>query len=314
MKAYTHFFYLLLLFACLALSCEEEFIPDVPIEEPQLVVEGYIEGGDRALPPYVFLTRSIPFFQELDSTQFDNLFVSGAEVYVRESDREVQLAEVCFAELTPEQRELAQGFLGIDPDGVGLNFCVYLDPTFQIVGEVGKTYELEIRVEGKILTALTTITNPVPLDSLRFQQPPGDPSDTLRELEVLIRDPVDEANFYRYFTQTNSGPLQAPFGSVFDDALINGKEFRFPLPRAEGPDADFDPETFGLYRLGDTILVKWCSIDETHFNFWNTLEFNQANQGPFSSYTLIDGNVEGGLGIWGGYAARYYNLIVEDSE
>jgi hypothetical protein len=313
MKALIYRFFLLL-FSVLALSCEKEFIPDIPLEEPQLVVEGYIEAGDRALPPYVFLTRSIPFFQELDSAQFDNLFVSGAEIYVRESDREIQLTEVCFADLTPEQRELAQAFLGINPDEAGLNFCVYLDPTFQFLGEVGKTYELEVRAEGKVLRAQTTIANPVPLDSLRFQQPPGEPSDSLRELEVLIRDPAQEVNFYRYFTQTNSEPLRAPFASVFDDALFNGKEFSFPLPRAEAPDADFDPETFGLYRLGDTLLVKWCTLDEAHFDFWNTLEFNQANQGPFSSYTLVEDNVEGGLGVWGGYAARYYNLIVEDSE
>ncbi len=313
MKTLINRFYLFLL-SVLALSCEREFIPDIPLEEPQLVVEGYIEAGDRALPPYVFLTRSIPFFQELDSAQFDNLFVSGAEIYVRESDREIQLTEVCFADLTPEQRELARAFLGINPDEAGLNFCVYLDPTFQFLGEVGKTYELEVRAEGKVLRAQTTIANPVSLDSLRFKQPPGDPSDTLRELEVLIRDPASEANFYRYFTQINSEPLRAPFASVFDDALINGKEFRFPLPKAEAPDADFDPETFGLYRLGDTLLVKWCTLDEAHFNFWNTLEFNQANQGPFSSYTLVEDNVEGGLGVWGGYAARYYNLIVEDSE
>ena len=53
------------------------------------------------------------------------------------------------------------------------------------------------------------------------------------------------------------------------------------------------------------------SIGEEQFNFWNTLEFSRANQGPFSSYTRIDHNVEGGLGIWGGIAARYYPLTVD---
>ncbi|MBK8777276.1 MAG: hypothetical protein IPO25_07635 [Saprospiraceae bacterium] len=32
--------------------------------------------------------------------------------------------------------------------------------------------------------------------------------------------------------------------------------------------------------------------------FWNTLEFNKGSQGPFSSYTTINSNIIGGLGIW----------------
>ncbi len=294
------------------MACEKEFIPDIPIEPAQLVVEGYIEAGDQPRPPYVFLTRSIPFFQELDSTQLSNLFVNGAEVFVREGDREIQLTEVCLSSLSPEQQELAQAFFGFDLQGSGVDFCVYIDDSFSMLGEVGKTYELEVRFENQLLQAFTTITSLVPLDSFQFQQPPGDTSDFLRELEVLLRDPATEANFYRYFTQINNEPLRSPSQSVVDDAFFNGQEFRFPLPKADGPDEEFDLETFGLYTLGDTVLIKWVTIDEAHYNFWNTLEFNRINQGPFSSYTQIDNNINGGLGIWGGYAAHYYELIVED--
>ena len=306
-------FFLALFLVSLALAaCEKEFIPDIPLEEPELVVEGYIEAGDEPRPPYVFLTRSVPFFQEINSEQLNAIFVRNADVFVREGDREIKLTEVCLQDLTPEQRELAQAFFGLSTVDSNLNFCVYLDVTFSFLGEVGKTYELEVRVEDKVLTAQTTITPCVPLDSLRFRQPPGEPSDTLRELEVFLRDPPGQRDFYRYFTQINSEPQRSPFNSVFTDDLFDGQEFRFPLPRAEAPDVEFDPKTYGLYLLGDTVQVKWTTINEAHYNFWNTLEFNRANQGPFSSYTLIDNNIDGGLGIWGGYSAKYYDLIVED--
>jgi len=306
-------FYLLLSLAFTCTACEEEFIPDVPDTPPSLVVEGYIEGGERPSPPFVILTRSVPFFQEIDAEQFSQIFVRDAVIRVREGDREVTLQEVCLSELTPEQIALAQQLFGLDLSGVGFNFCVYVDLSFQMLGEVGKTYELEVEADGQQLRATTTIPPLVRLDSLAFFPTPGEPSDTLRELRIFFQEPGDETNFYRYQTQINSEPLRSPFNSVVDDRLINGKPVEVPLPKAEEPNTDFDPSTFGFYRLGDTVLVKWTTIDQAHFDFWNTLEFNRANQGPFSNYTVIDNNIEGGLGIWGGIGATYYpDLLVQD--
>ncbi len=307
-------FPLLLILAFSGLACEEEFIPDVPNTPPSLVVEGYIEGGDQPSPPFVILTRSVPFFQEIDSEEFSQIFVRDAVIRVREGDREVVLQEVCLSELTPEQIALAEQLFGLDLGNLGFDFCAYVDLSFQMVGEVGKTYELEVEAEDQRLTATTTIPPLVRLDSLRFFPTPGEPSDTLRELRIFFQEPAGQQNFYRYQTQINSEPLRSPFASVVDDRLINGKPVEVPLPKAEPPQADFDPSTFGFYRLGDTVLVKWMSIDQAHFDFWNTLEFNRANQGPFSNYTVIDNNIEGGLGIWGGIGGTYYpGLVVQDN-
>jgi len=304
---------LLLVLGFSGAACEEEFIPDVPNTPPSLVVEGYIEGGERPAPPFVILTRSVPFFQEIDSEQFSQIFVRDATIRVREGDREVVLQEVCLSELTPEQIALAEQLFGLDLGNLGFDFCAYADLSFQMLGEAGKTYELEVEADGQQLTATTTIPPAVRLDSLRFFPTPGEPSDTLRELRIFFQEPGSRQNFYRYQTQVNSEPLRSPFNSVVDDRLINGKQVEVPLPKAEPPEADFDPSTFGFYRLGDTVLVKWMTIDQAHFDFWNTLEFNRANQGPFSNYTVIDNNIEGGLGIWGGIGGTYYpGLVVQD--
>ena len=127
-----------------------------------------------------------------------------------------------------------------------------------------------------------------------------------------LDDPAGEANFYRYQVGINSSGYISPIASVLDDRLIDGQRASFPLFRPEPRGTmEFDFETFGLYRTGDTVSLKWISLDKAHFDFWNTLEFNSANQGPFSSYTLIDSNIEGGLGIWGGLSASYYELRVE---
>ena len=58
--------------------------------------------------------------------------------------------------------------------------------------------------------------------------------------------------------------------------------------------------------LAEREISKW----EVYRN-WNTLEFSNANQGPFASYTRLESNINGGLGIWGGLSVSYYTRVVE---
>jgi hypothetical protein len=293
------------------LSCEEEFIPEVVNTEDNIVVEGYIEGGDQPSPPYVILTRSLPFFSELSTEQFNTLFIHDAEVRVSDGEQTVNLTEICLDEIPPEFKDQVGAFLGISLDSVAINLCVYVDLTFSMLGQEGKNYDLRIETADKILTATTRIPEAIPLDSLYFLPPPGKPNDTLAQLRVFLDDPAATTDFYRYFTREGEEGLQRPFDSVTDDSFFDGQYFEFPLTKAEPFGGNFDQETFGLFRIGEDVTIKWMTIDEEQFNFWNTLEFSRTNQGPFSSYTRISHNINGGLGVWGGIAAKYYNLIVE---
>jgi len=298
-------------FAFVLFSCEEEFIPPVIAAEDQIVVEGYIEAGDRPTPPYVFLTRSFPFFSKLSQEDLNNAFIKDAEITVYDGEQTITLTELCLDDIPEEFRDQAADLLGVSVDSLGFNFCVYLDLSLQMMGEEGKTYELTVKTGDKIITASTTIPFAVPLDSIYFVPPPGEPNDTLAQLRIILNDPPGIPNYYRYFTREGEGPYLRPFASVTDDLLFEGQRFELPLSKAEAFDAEFDQATFGLFRLGEAASIKWMTLDEAQFNFWNTLEFSRANQGPFSSYTRIQHNVEGGLGIWGGIAARYYDITVE---
>ena len=48
--------FLFIPFLILLISCEEEYIPQDVFDKAEISVEGYIEYGDSALPPYVILT------------------------------------------------------------------------------------------------------------------------------------------------------------------------------------------------------------------------------------------------------------------
>ena len=302
---------ILLIFSGLLFSsCETEFIPEINNAPPDLVVEGHIEAGQNAIPPYVILTWSTPFFSAIDSSVIDDLFVHNAEVKVSVDNVDYSFTELCYNDLTTEQKKMFSNLLNVSLDSAGINFCVYVEPTFQLHGEIGKIYNLSIKAEGRELTASTTIPPHVKLDSLWFAQPPGTPSDTLRRLFCYINDNPGIPDFYRYFTGTNHGPLTPGFNSVTDDKFFNGLYFKFPLQRALDPGEDFDRLTYGLFHVGDTARIKWANLDADHYNFWNTLEFNRSNQGPFSSYTKVRTNIKGGLGIWGGYSVSNYTLVV----
>ncbi len=310
MSKIINYILVLLLAACLW-TCEEEFIPEIDDSPPEIVVEGYIEAGDNSTTPFVILTRSIPFFSQIDLNQVDDFFVRDALITVSSENRIVELQEFCLSELDQAQQQIAAELFGLDLDSANLDFCVYVDPTSSMSGQEGKKYDLKIEVEGKVITASTTLPELSEISNYSFVDTPGVSSDTLRELRITLADRQDEVNFYRYFTEVNEEGMLAAINSVLNDLFFDGDEFEFPLPKAEAGDVEFDFESYGYYRVGDTVDIKFCTIDEAHYDFWSTLEFNRANQGPFSSYTKISYNIEGGIGIWGGYSSSIKRLIVE---
>ena len=292
-------------------ACEKEYVPNLPTQAEDVVVEGYIEAGNNATPSYVILTKSLPFFREISNT--NNLFVKGAEIWVSNGKDSVRLQEYCWQDLDPSVRAQAAKTFGIDLDSVSttFNFCVYLDFSQKIKGEAGKTYSLRIKTaDGRNLSAVTTIPRAVPIDSAIFIKPPGvNENDTMAQMRAYINEPSG-VDFYRYFTSVNGDAYIAGANSVTDDAFFDGKNTYFNLFKSEPRNGESDPSVFGLWKRGDTISVKFCTIDKGHFDFWSTLEFNANSGGPFSSYTRVKHNITGGLGIWGGYNATYYDAIV----
>jgi hypothetical protein len=301
------------------LSCEREITVDLPTPKDQIVVEGYIENG---LPPYVFLTRNSPFFGGIDLNDLSAYFVRGAKIVVSEGDNQVELVEYSsdLINLLPEDEKKALADLfGISLDSTGLlpDFSIYSVPlSSTFVGEFGKKYDLYILADGKELRATTSIPFPVTFDSLWVEPHPNPENDTLVNLYGQIKDPDTTGNYYRYFTRRNSGPYVTGFTTVFDDIVINGKLFPIQIPYGvdrTDRDQEFDPNTFGYWKKGDTCYVRLSMLDRPHYEFWRTLENERNNQGsPFGSFTKVKTNIKGGLGIWGGYGSSINVYIPQE--
>jgi len=152
--------FLLLLVGLSFVACETEFIPEDADLASEIVVEGYIEAGDEALPPLILLTNTVPFFSSFDPDQIDDLFVHDALVEVNDGNSTFTLEEFCVEDIPEPLRVAVLGLLGIEvlPDEPLPNLCAYVDTTGSLQGEVGKTYNLSIEVAGQKITASTKIS------------------------------------------------------------------------------------------------------------------------------------------------------------
>ncbi len=304
------------------IACEREYTPVDLNTEPEIVVEGHIEAGDNAFPTYVILTKTVSFFENFDPNKLDNFFVNGAEVSVSDGSKSFNLQELCLDKLNPAQKLIAAQAFGLNPDSLqNIKLCIYLDLTGQLKGIEGKKYDLSIKAGSKTITASTVIPKIVAVDSFVFNKTFQNAYPDYRELGGYLTDP-DGYNAYRLFAKVNKGNFVANArGSVVDDGIFDGKKsFRFQysnpvrrvIPKNETADEKKKYQgTGGLWRVGDTVSIKWCNIDKAHYEFWNTLEAARNNQGPFSSYTKVTSNINGGLGIWGAYSVKQYNMIVK---
>jgi hypothetical protein len=279
----------LTLSAALALlvSCEKDITLEFPQTETQVVVEGYIEQGR---PPVVFLSRDISLYADVDSSAVAGYSIKGAVVEISDGTSTYPLTEVSYMGLTAYT-------------------------SFLLLGSTGKRYTLTIRHAGRTLTAFTTVPQPVKLDSSRFKT--RNDTSLYGFVRSHITDPDTLGNYYRFFTRRlgKDDDFVMDFSTVVDDQLINGKSLDFDIYRGESPGSGREEEPGeeeGYYKKGDTIVIKWCSIDRAHYLFWRTLERSRNSAGnPFSSPITVQSNVEGGIGVWGGYAAHYDTVVAK---
>jgi len=284
-------------------ACEKDIDIELPEGERKLVVEGSIEQNQ---PPFVILSKTEGYFDPVDLSALQSAFVHGATVFVSNGTNNIQLTEICTNQLPDSLLPTVAELIGVSLNSLKtFGFCLYttLDPL--IFGEIGKTYSLTIDVEGKQLTSTTTIPALVPMDSYWYKDQPG--FNEYGYLWFQLTDPPALGNAYRMYTQRkgkDSRFIPAGGGSVFEDHFVNGLSFEGFIYRGHeinSTEEDDNNETSEYFLQGDTLIVKFCSIDQPHFKFWETFEVAAFNNGnPFAAPATIQTNIDGGLGIWGG--------------
>jgi hypothetical protein len=261
------------------------------------------------------LTKNSGFFGNININDLASYFISGAEITVKTDDDSVQLVEYnasVFQSLPDSVAIVLAAQFGLNissaADFPPITIYTVSPADTDFVGKIGKQYDLRIAVNGKIITSSTTIPQPVFFDSLWIKPHPNPAyADSFFRLYGRLQDPIQPGNYYRYFSKADNEPFLVSSPSVFDDAFINGQNFPIFIPKGNpiGVFADQDFDTRGYWNISDTVCtVKLSMIDKAHYNFWRTLEAERNSQGnPFGSFVYVKSNINGGLGIWGGYGS-----------
>ncbi len=290
-------------------SCEKNIQVELPDQEPKLVVEGWIE---QDLPPFIVLTKSVAFFEPTDLTAFENSFVHDAHIEINDGSNNFVLQEFCSKDFTPEQLEQISALTGINPVALqNVNYCVYTSLT--LLGVVGKNYSLKIKSEGNEYTSITQIPYLVNLDSVWFRIDKGQEAKGLGFAYAFLNDPDTLGNGYRWEAKRlgKDENFKIPFGASSTDILFNGKGFEFGYNRPVDEEDQTNKEEASYYKVGDSIVIKFSTIDKAHYDFLSTYEsFLITNGNPFASPSSIKSNIRGNaLGVWGGYGVTYDTII-----
>ena len=284
---------------CIALiflsSCEKSISFKLDNTVPAIVVEASIENGQA---PVVILSSSYDYFSAISPEILANSFVHNAVVTLSNGVKTQQLKEYFFNTAA----NIKVYYYSIDSANLANAF----------VGTFNTTYSLNIQSNGKTYTATTTIPFLAKtVDSLWWKKAPDNPDSNKVVLVGRATDPPGYGNYVRYYTKVNRDPFFPGLNSVFDDQIIDGKTYSVDVERGVNRNEKIDQENYSFFNRGDTITLKFANIDKGCYDFWRTMEYSYSSIGnPFSSPTKVLGNISGGLGYFGGYAAQYKTIIV----
>ena len=305
----------------LFLSCEEEIDLSINSSSDQLVVEGFIQ---KDYPAYVFLSTTEAYFSPIDSNTINNVIVADAQIYVERDDGLVH-------QLTYLDQNLIDS-LSFIFDSLELNLPgIYIDLSYQQdnFSQEGYKYKLIVIHNSDTITARTSIPPPFPIDSVWVQKKDSLVNGYKCYIWARVSDPDTSGNcvgihFKRKLHWKPMDPLFVPCALTYRaDYIGNGESFPTYFARSGRPDDDdgfflpFNADRIvdGEFRKRDVVLLRISHMDQNSYNFWRGVERAQdASGNPFAEPMNLMSNINGGLGVWGGYGVSYYYVpIVPDT-
>lgn len=308
------------------ISCQDEITLDLPQAENKIVVQASIEQG---YPPYVILSKNQGYFDPIDSTTFEGLFISDVEsIRIWYTDENGYIVDSKDLQLIPFLDTIS--IFSVND----YNFVNHEPYEFS---KEGRKYYLEIVWNNQLITSETTIPNPTPLDCLWVEQSETAEKDFKCDIRAVYSDPANQQNniiikskrlehFERNKEDTTSCLVENnkdPILKLVDaasDILINGQSFETYFPRPS--DNGFPTGTYNTYHTKvcdedtiefkkDIVLIKFCQIDEPSMKFWRGLVRQAGTNGnPFAEPSNLPSNINGGLGVFTGYGAVYYKVPI----
>tara|TARA_B100000508_G_scaffold141026_1_gene145275 strand:+ start:50459 stop:51409 length:951 start_codon:yes stop_codon:yes gene_type:complete len=297
-------------------GCSKEVEVDIPSHEEKLVVDGRIETNEF---PIVLLSKSTDIYGETNSNQVLESFESGAVITVSDGTNEVILDEICSNNLPPSVAEAFAEFFGIEESELGnFDLCLYTTTDPVMLGEVGKTYSLNILYEGEEYNAQTTLLPPVPLDQIYWKEDPDNPDNGF--CWATLSDPAGQEDAYfweakRIHVDSEGNPtdelFQNTFNPAFKDDFFDGLTFDYAYENPQGfTDSTLAQNERGYYQREDSVVVKFSKIDLGVYEFMEKKYIQlQTGGSPFATPLNLPSNISNGArGVWAGFSTTFDTL------
>jgi hypothetical protein len=288
------------------ISCERDF--DIPLKnnEPQLIVEAYI-NNELPLFNYVILGNS----QDYYSPGFENVPVTGATVTITEG---TLLANNTYAWNTASKKTLKEGrlpqFNNVLLPGVYFDSTLAIDETKALKGKPGKHYLLEIETGGKRYSSITALLPIIPIDSLtsgnHYIDTEADTSVLKARITIHYKDPDTIGNTQLYYYRHSGNSRNFGWGGIGTnsftpntDDLVNGQYLH--ITQGKG----FEPR--------DSVSYYLASVERNVYNFWDSYNKARSNDGPFSTPVKLQNTISGEnvIGCFSGFSISTKGIIVK---
>jgi Domain of unknown function (DUF4249) len=158
-------------------------------------------------------------------------------------------------------------YQGTSADSIGMYF-----PEAPFAGEVGRTYELTVLVDGKTYSAQDILLPIVPIDQLTSridEDEQADPEDAGRFYEVLlyVKEPQEREDFYLFKCYRNDKLEYANETDIYfsDDQLLSENIDGIPMPI--------------FYAKDDIARIEAYSLTRDAFVFYRDLQKLLNNDG-----------------------------------
>lgn len=280
MRILSYIIPLLFLASIAACNLEKEIDINLPDYENQLVVECYLEPGQKFA---LSLSRSAGYFDVLpafDLSFLDKIIEKGAQVTITHNGTTYTLPE----------RNVFNPF-------TQKFYNYYANETVPMDFE----HPFELRIitqDGKTIEATTKLLPPVPIDSVVVEFAD---KDTLARVLTYLTDIAGQHDYYRRMLHNVSLDSIPEQDFLADDRIVDKKVIAF------GTGYD--------YALGDTVFNTIFHVDEAYYNFLESV-FNAStsNGNPFGQPSPIISNLRGNanaIGIFTGLSYDRKQTIVK---
>ncbi|MES2590972.1 MAG: DUF4249 domain-containing protein [Bacteroidota bacterium] len=255
---------LLLVFAVAFASCEKVIDIDLNTASSKYVIEGAITNS--AGPYSIKITKTKNFDE-------DNNYegVAGANVTVSDN--------------AGNSETLMMSSPGIYQ-------------TSALAGVPGRTYHLNVEINGEVFTSASVMANPVNMDSVFVFDFTGF-GDTIKLINVVYNDPAGIPNFYKHDLIVN-GKKDKSINISSDQASDGSRIDRGLFYRNDGE---------GLIS-GDSVTIEMMCIDEpVHFYLFSLDQtISQSAAAPANPVSNIKG---GALGYFSAQTFQKKSLVVQ---